>query len=423
MSIKRISPKTSPGVIHEVGEPSGDPGPGGGRKGAGRLGLDQGGDLGAARAAESATPAAGCRGRRDRSARARRRTVERRGRRFVPGQREASSVSLFRGRDAYRRALLPGCRSFQMADPSPVRCALAHRADRRVLRPSRFRWPRPVRCVDRDLAGTLRPGQDTGPTTCGLPPLSRTGLRTVDERRRHPLPPAGRRTRRGSARRALAGAPGGRRPGGARRHPLCAVRLQPRRGAARSRLRLFRVRGPDPACVRARHGGDPARRGDGDGRCGPAARRPHPARTERRDRAHHPAHRPARPGAGAARHRRLRHQRLQGEDRTHRRQAVHQPDRGPAGLPAAQAPGGDAARARDHHRRGPDAARLQVDAAPGRGRSDPGRLAAQRDLRRHPGAAARAGRAAGRAQRARRFGLLPAPRRDGCGVPSTTTCG
>ncbi len=65
----------------------------------------------------------------------------------------------------------------------------------------------------------------------------------------------------------------------------------------------------------------------------------HPQRAQERDRPHHPAHRPAGTGAGAARHRRLRHQRLQGEDRAHRRQAVHLADRGAAQLPATPAHG------------------------------------------------------------------------------------
>ena len=61
--------------------------------------------------------------------------------------------------------------------------------------------------------------------------------------------------------------------------------------------------------------------------------RPHGA--EERDGPHHPAHRPARPGAGAPRRRRLRHQRLQGEDRADRRQALHRADGGAAQLRAA----------------------------------------------------------------------------------------
>ena len=93
------------------------------------------------------------------------------------------------------------------------------------------------------------------------------------------------------------------------------------------------------------------------------------------------------PGAGAARHRRLRHQRLQGEDRAHRRQAVHLADRGAAQLSAAPAHGRDPPRPRDHHRGGLDLVRFQVDAAAGRGRAHPDRLAAQRRLRRNPGAA------------------------------------
>ena len=124
---------------------------------------------------------------------------------------------------------------------------------------------------------------------------------------------------------------------------------------------------------------------------GLAAGRIHPQRTEERDRPHHPAHRPARPGAGAAGDRRLRHQRLQGQDRAHRRQAVHLADRGAAQLPAARAHGADPARAGDHHRCGVDALRLQVDAAAGRGRADADRIAAQCRLRRHPGAARRQG--------------------------------
>ena len=93
------------------------------------------------------------------------------------------------------------------------------------------------------------------------------------------------------------------------------------------------------------------------------------------------------PGAGAPRHRRLRHQRLQGEDRADRRQAVHRADRGAARLSAAPAHGRDPPRARDDHRGRLDAVRLQVDAAAGRGRADPARLAAQCRMRRHPGAA------------------------------------
>ena len=136
-----------------------------------------------------------------------------------------------------------------------------------------------------------------------------------------------------------------------------------------------------------RHRGGAARRHHGDRRRRPRPRRIHPQRAQERDRPHHPAHRPAGPGAGAARHRRLRHQRLQGQDRADRRQAVHLADRGAAQLPAARAHGGDPARARDHHRRRLDAVRLQVDAAARRGRADPDRLAAQCRLRRHPGAA------------------------------------
>ena len=139
----------------------------------------------------------------------------------------------------------------------------------------------------------------------------------------------------------------------------------------------------------SRHRRRAARRHHGDRRRRPRSRRIHPQRAEERDRAHHPAHRPARPGAGAPRHRRLRHQRLQGEDRAHRRQAVHLADRGAAQLSAARAHGADPARPRDHHRRGLDAVRFQIDAAARRRRADADRLAAQRRLRRHPGAARR----------------------------------
>ena len=120
-----------------------------------------------------------------------------------------------------------------------------------------------------------------------------------------------------------------------------------------------------------------------------AAGRVHPQRAQERDGARHPAHRPARPGAGAARHRRLRHQRLQGEDRAHRRSPVHRHDGGTAQLSADPAHGADPARARDHHRCGGQAVRLQVHAAAGRGRAHPDRLAAQRRMRRHSRAARR----------------------------------
>ena len=97
---------------------------------------------------------------------------------------------------------------------------------------------------------------------------------------------------------------------------------------------------------------------------------------------------PASPaGPGAARHRRLRHQRLQGEDRAHRRQAVHLAHRGAAQLSAAAAHRRDPARPGDHHRRRLDALRLQFDAASRRRRAHPDRLAAQCRLRRYPGAA------------------------------------
>ena len=108
-----------------------------------------------------------------------------------------------------------------------------------------------------------------------------------------------------------------------------------------------------------------------------------------RDRPHHPAHRPARPGAGAPRHRPVRHQRLQGEDRADGRQAVHLADRRIAQLSAARAHGADPARTGNHHRRRLDPVRFQIDAAARRGRADPARLAAQCRLRRHPGAARR----------------------------------
>ena len=63
----------------------------------------------------------------------------------------------------------------------------------------------------------------------------------------------------------------------------------------------------------------------------------------------------------------------------------------------------DPARPRNHHRRGVDALRLQVDAAARRRRADPDRVAAQRRLRRHPGAARR------RRRRRRHSRCWPAP--------------
>ena len=112
-----------------------------------------------------------------------------------------------------------------------------------------------------------------------------------------------------------------------------------------------------------------------------------PQGAEERDGPHHPAHRPARPGAGAPRRRRLRHQRLQGEDRAHRRQALHHADGGAPELRAAPEAGADAARAGDHHRRGGDALRPALAAAPRRGRADAALLADGGRVRRHSGAA------------------------------------
>ena len=152
---------------------------------------------------------------------------------------------------------------------------------------------------------------------------------------------------------------------------------------------LFGGRGPHADARQSRHRGRAARRHHGNRRRRPRPRRIYPQRDPERDRPHHPAHRPARPGAGTPRHRPVRHQRLQGEDGADRRQAVHLADRRAAQLPAARAHGADPARARDHHRRGLDAVRLQIDAAARRGRADAARLAAQRRLRRHPGAARR----------------------------------
>ena len=156
-------------------------------------------------------------------------------------------------------------------------------------------------------------------------------------------------------RAALEGRGDRRRAGGARRHPFRAQRLQAQRPRARNPLGLFGRRGPRAHAQASRRRGGAARRDHGDRRRRPGARRVHPQRAQERDRAHHPAHRPARPGAGAARHRRLRHQRLQGEDRAHRRQAVHRADRGVAQPSAASAHGRDPPRARDHHRGGLDA--------------------------------------------------------------------
>ena len=170
--------------------------------------------------------------------------------------------------------------------------------------------------------------------------------------------------------------------------------------------------GPRADALGSGHRRHPARRGDGDRRCRPQAGRLHPHAAQERGGSHHLAHRAARPGARAAGHRRLRHQRLQGQDRADRRQAVHLAHRGAAQLSADPAHGGDAARAGDDHRGRLHALRLQVDAAPGGRRADADRLAPQRRVRRHPGVARRR-REPGEVLGARRLGLLSPLRRRG----------
>ena len=132
-------------------------------------------------------------------------------------------------------------------------------------------------------------------------------------------------------------------------------------------------------CVARRHHGERHRR-TGPGRI-------HPQGAQERDGAHHPSHRSTGAGAGAASHRRLRHQRLQGEDRAHGRQAVHRFDRRAAQSPATRAHGSDTARAGNHHRGGVRPVRLQVDATAGGGGPHPDRVVAQCRLRGNFGAA------------------------------------
>ena len=131
----------------------------------------------------------------------------------------------------------------------------------------------------------------------------------------------------------------------ARRHPLCAERLQSPRRDAGDPVGLFRGRRPHLDAQQSRRRGRAARRHHGNRRRGPGPRRVHPQRAQERNRPHHPAHRPAGPGARAPRHRPVRHQRLQGQDRADGRQAVHLADGGAAQLPAARAHGADPARA------------------------------------------------------------------------------
>jgi len=132
---------------------------------------------------------------------------------------------------------------------------------------------------------------------------------------------------------------------------FCPERLQSSGRYAGNPLGLFRRRRPHPDARQSGHRRGAARRHHGNRRRRPRPRRIHPQRHQERNGAHHPAHRATRPGAGAPRHRPVRHQRLQGEDRAHRRQAVHLADRRDSQLPAARTHGADQARAGDHHRR------------------------------------------------------------------------
>src|SRR5471030_650496 len=137
--------------------------------------------------------------------------------------------------------------------------------------------------------------------------------------------------------------PAGRlRAGYPRHHQTDPDPLPPRRPRPQFRACLQRRRGQGSAGARKGRGAGVPRRGHGK-----RGQRPGSGALDARGprqpvHPHRAAHRPAGPGAGRARDRQLRHQRLQGKDRARPHQAVHHHLRRAARLPRHHEGGGGA---------------------------------------------------------------------------------